>query len=108
MEKHGKPQRQEIISLIATLEEVPDPRVDRSKDHDLVDLLVIALCTILVGGNSFYDMEEFAAICAKKKVTRGDETGLRKLVVVPKVGVTRHAQRNESKNEARSDGTVAA
>jgi len=62
MEKHGKPQRQEIISLIATLEEVPDPRVDRSKDHDLVDLLVIALCTILVGGNSFYDMEEFAEV----------------------------------------------
>lgn len=62
MQKHGKPQRQEIISLIATLEEVPDPRVDRSKDHDLVDLLVIALCTILVGGDSFYDMEEFAEV----------------------------------------------
>lgn len=41
MQKHGKLQRQEIISLIATLEEVPDPGVDRSKDHDLVDLLVI-------------------------------------------------------------------
>jgi len=44
------------------LEEVPDPRVDRGKDHDLVDLLVIALCTILVGGDSFYDMEEFAEV----------------------------------------------
>jgi predicted transposase YbfD/YdcC len=62
MPKHGKPQRAEIISLIATLGEVPDPRVDRSKDHDLVDLLVIALCTILVGGDSFYDMEEFAEV----------------------------------------------
>jgi len=27
-----------------------------------VDLLVIALCTILVGGDSFYDMEEFAEV----------------------------------------------
>lgn len=62
MQKHRKPQRAEIISLITTLEEVPDPRVDRSKDHDLVDLLVIALCTILVGGDSFYDMEEFAEV----------------------------------------------
>jgi predicted transposase YbfD/YdcC len=62
MPKHRKPQRPEIISLITTLEEVPDPRVDRSKDHDLVDLLVIALCTILVGGDSFYDMEEFAEV----------------------------------------------
>jgi len=62
MQKHRSYRKAEIISLIATLEEVPDPRVDRSKDHDLVDLLVIALCTILVGGDSFYDMEEFAEV----------------------------------------------
>lgn len=62
MQKHRLSQKPELISLIATLEEVPDPRVDRSKDHDLVDLLVIALCTILVGGDSFYDMEEFAEV----------------------------------------------
>ena len=62
MQKHHSSQEPKIVSLIRTLEEVPDPRVDRSKDHDLVDLLVIALCTILVGGDSFYDMEEFAEI----------------------------------------------
>src|SRR6185312_3418963 len=33
-------------------------------------------------------------ICAKKIVTGGKETCLSKRVVVPKVGVTRHAQRN--------------
>jgi len=59
---HHTHQKDKIISLIATLEDVPDPRVDRSKDHDLVDLLVIALCTILVGGDSFSDMEEFAEV----------------------------------------------
>jgi len=59
---HHTHQKDKIISLIATLEDVPDPRVDRSKDHELVDLLVIALCTILVGGDSFYDMEEFAEV----------------------------------------------
>jgi len=62
MQTHRAHQKEKIISLIATLEEVPDPRVDRSKDHDLVDLLVIALCTILIGGESFYDMEEFAEV----------------------------------------------
>lgn len=62
MQKHHSTQEPKIVSLITTLEEVPDPRVDRSRDHDLVDILVIALCTILVGGDSFYDMDEFAEI----------------------------------------------
>ena len=42
--------QKQIISLITTLGEVPDPRVDRSKDHELVDILIIALCTILRWG----------------------------------------------------------
>lgn len=62
MLEHQIVSKEKIISLITTLEEVPDPRVDRSKEHDLVDILVIALCTILVGGDSFYDMEEFAQV----------------------------------------------
>jgi len=62
MQKHRLSQKPEVISLMTTLEDVADPRVDRSKDHDWVDLLVIALCTILVGGDSFYDMEEFAEV----------------------------------------------
>ena len=36
-----------------------DPRVNRTKDHELVDILVIALCTFLCGGQTFNDMEEF-------------------------------------------------
>jgi predicted transposase YbfD/YdcC len=62
MQKHHSKQKQNIVSLITILEEVPDPRVDRSKEHDLVDILVIALCAILCGGGSFYDMEEFAEV----------------------------------------------
>lgn len=62
MLEHQIVSKKKIISLITTLQEVPDPRVDRSKEHDLVDILVIALCTILVGGDSFYDMEEFAQV----------------------------------------------
>lgn len=54
-----KPQ---LVSVITTLEEVPDPRVKATGEHDLVDILTIALCTVLCGGESFYDMEEFERV----------------------------------------------
>jgi predicted transposase YbfD/YdcC len=46
-------------SLIAHFKSLPDPRVNRTKDHDLIDVLVIALCTLLCGGETFNDMREF-------------------------------------------------
>ena len=49
-------------SLITVLSRLPDPRVERSKEHELTDLLVIAVCTLLVGGESFYDMEDFGRV----------------------------------------------
>ncbi len=52
----------QLVSLLTILEEVPDPRVTATVDHDLPDLLTIALCTILCGGESFYDMEEFGQV----------------------------------------------
>jgi len=47
------------LSLIEHFKDLPDPRVDRTKDHDLIDLLVIAICTLLCAGESFNDMEDF-------------------------------------------------
>lgn len=41
------------------MSQVADPRIDRTKDHELVDVLVIAICTLLCGGESFKDMEDF-------------------------------------------------
>jgi len=46
-------------SLIAHFQDLPDPRINRTKDHDLIDVLVIALCTLLCAGESFNDMEDF-------------------------------------------------
>ncbi len=46
-------------SLVAHLAPVPDPRINRKKEHDLIDILVIAVCTILCGGEGFNDMEDF-------------------------------------------------
>jgi predicted transposase YbfD/YdcC len=52
----------QFASLLTILEEVPDPRVTAIVDHALTDILTIALCTILCGGESFYDMEEFGEV----------------------------------------------
>lgn len=46
-------------SLVHHLSEVPDPRLNRRKEHELVDILVIAVCTLLCAGESFNDMEDF-------------------------------------------------
>jgi predicted transposase YbfD/YdcC len=53
MEKHP------TLSLVEHFKSLSDPRVDRTKDHDLIDLLVIAVCTLLCAGETFNDMEEF-------------------------------------------------
>jgi predicted transposase YbfD/YdcC len=53
MQNHSK------LSLIEHFKALPDPRVDRTKDHDLIDILVIAICTLLCAGESFNDMEDF-------------------------------------------------
>ena len=53
MQNHPK------LSLIQHFQDLPDPRVNRTKDHDLIDLLVIAVCTLLCAGESFNDMEDF-------------------------------------------------
>jgi len=53
------PNQHPRLSLIAHFKDLPDPRVDRTKDHDLIDILVIAICTLLCAGESFNDMEDF-------------------------------------------------
>src|SRR6185503_4910174 len=65
MLEHRNVAKTKIVSLITILGEVPDPRVARTREHDLVELLVIALCTLLCRGESFYDMEEFARVRLK-------------------------------------------
>ena len=38
---------------------LPDPRTDRTKKHLLIDILFIAVCTMICGGEGFTDMEDF-------------------------------------------------
>jgi predicted transposase YbfD/YdcC len=59
MQKHHR------LGLIEHLQQLPDPRVRGRCEHDLVDVLVIALCCLMCGGEGFNDMEDFGR--AKRK-----------------------------------------
>ena len=48
--------------LIEYFEELPDPRMNRTRHHKLVDILTIGLCSILTGGENFTDMEFFGRL----------------------------------------------
>lgn len=50
------PVNASIVEHFRTLE---DPRIERTKKHNLLDILVIAVCTLLTGGEGFQDMELF-------------------------------------------------
>ena len=40
-------------------DDVPDPRVERTKHHLLKDILVIALLAVIAGANGWKDMENY-------------------------------------------------
>ena len=46
-------------SIVTHFQSLEDPRIERTKKHHLLDILVIALGTLLTGGEGFQDMELF-------------------------------------------------
>lgn len=49
-------------TIVECFEEIPDPRVNRTLRHKLLDVLVIGLCSTLTGGEGFNDMALFGKI----------------------------------------------
>lgn len=39
--------------------ELPDPRIERTKRHALLDIITIAVCAIIAGADSFVEIEEY-------------------------------------------------
>ena len=39
--------------------DLPDPRIERTKRHQLLDIITIAVCAVLAGADSFVEIEEF-------------------------------------------------
>lgn len=36
---------------------LPDPRVERTRDHKLLDIVIIAICTVIGGAEGWTDVE---------------------------------------------------
>jgi hypothetical protein len=47
------------ISLIQHFSVIVDPRIERGKEHQLIDVILISLCAMLCGAETFVDFEDF-------------------------------------------------
>ena len=52
-------EEQQSATLLEHFGELADPRIDRHKEHKLIDVLVIAICAILCGANDWVAVETF-------------------------------------------------
>jgi len=55
----SKKKGQDPAVLMDYLEALEDPRIDRTKKHDLIDILVIAICAAICGAKTWIDIEDF-------------------------------------------------
>ena len=47
------------LSLAHHFAELTDPRIDRTRLHDLLDIVAIAICAVVAGAESWDDIEDF-------------------------------------------------
>jgi predicted transposase YbfD/YdcC len=47
------------ISLIVSFQNLPDPRVEGRCDHKLIDIIVITVCAVIAGAESWVDVADF-------------------------------------------------
>jgi hypothetical protein len=52
-------EQEHLRMAVLHFEDLPDPRVERSKQHSLVDIVSIALSAVIAGAESFYEIESF-------------------------------------------------
>jgi predicted transposase YbfD/YdcC len=53
------PTQSTTPSLLEYFADLPDPRIDRCKDHALIDIIAIAILATICGAEHFTEMEEF-------------------------------------------------
>lgn len=49
----------ELSSLAEFFGDLPDPRIDRTKKHKLLDIIIIAVCGVICGADSWVEIEQF-------------------------------------------------
>jgi predicted transposase YbfD/YdcC len=50
---------QRLVAVFTPFEDLTDPRVERTRRHDLFDLVVVGLCGTIAGADSWLDIERF-------------------------------------------------
>jgi len=63
-----------VPDLIAVFDDLPDPQIDRTKQHRLIDIVTIAVCAVLSGADSFVEIATYG---------RAKEAWLRTFLAVP-------------------------
>lgn len=48
-----------MSNLIESFSDVKDPRIDRTRDHPLVNIITIAICGVICGADSWVEIESF-------------------------------------------------
>ena len=48
-----------VATITDYFAEIEDPRIDRTKDHELLDILVIAICGVICGADGWVGIETF-------------------------------------------------
>ena len=50
------------LSLAHHFADLTDPRIDRSRLHELLDIVAIAICAVVAGADSWDDIEDFGKV----------------------------------------------
>src|SRR6185437_1180639 len=50
------------LSLAHHFADLTDPRIDRSRLHELLDIVAIAICAVVAGAESWDDIEDFGNV----------------------------------------------
>ncbi len=54
-----------VGALVTSLQTLPDPRVERTRLHLLIDIVTIAICAVLCGADGWTEVEAFGKIKQK-------------------------------------------
>lgn len=58
-EEQPQQEFKEVASILEHFDKLEDPRIERTKRHSLMNILVIALCGVICGANTWVDIENF-------------------------------------------------
>ena len=52
-------EQQNVLDLGSHFASLKDPRVERTKRHKLLDIIIIAICGTICGADGWVEIEEF-------------------------------------------------